>query len=345
MTLASALRPWPGVLAPVWWAARALEGELWGFRCDFPVETVPAAADPESLHYHVYSDRLFFEVMELDPDGIPVQRGRTFAGVHNPAYVAWYGLMRLERFLRGRDPAGCRAFLAQAEWLLAHAVRRDDGAVVWPYTLDWQEGACRLRAPWICAMAQGLAMSVLVRAHRLTGGADLLALARAATRVFDRDVEDGGVRTREQGHALYEEYPARPLPRVLDGFLFSLLGLHDVAVALDDPAVRALLADGLGGLAHRLPAWDYRGKWSWYGTHGFLCPPHYNRLNGALLGALARVTGHPGLDGYAERWDPRRLSTAGRVEVFVVFVVTKNWSRLKKYLRRRPAGAGAHERG
>jgi hypothetical protein len=328
------LRPWPGRLEPLWWAVRALESELWGFRFDFPVEPVPDAAAADSLHYHVYSDRLFFEVMELDADGVPIQRSRTFAGVHNPAYVAWYGLMSLERSLREEDPEARRAFEAQVEWLVANGVHRDDGAVVWPYTLDWQEGACLLRAPWICAMAQGLAMSVLVRAYRITGRPSLLEIARAAALPFEKNVGEGGVRTIEDGHALYEEYPGYPLPRILDGFLFSLLGLYDLAVETDDRAVSDLFVDGVGGLRHRLSFWDYRGKWSWYGSHGFLCPPHYNKLNSALLTALGRVSGEPALQAQARRWDPRGLGVRARVEVFLLFLLTKNRARLRKYLRR-----------
>src|SRR5206468_3875423 len=82
---------------------------------------------------------------------------------------------------------GARAFSRQADWLVAHAVRRSDGAVIWPYTFDWREGRCRLEAPWICAMAQGLAISVLVRAYRMAGGGEhLLETCRAATRVFEK---------------------------------------------------------------------------------------------------------------------------------------------------------------
>ena len=44
------------------------------------------------------------------------------------------------------------------------------------------------------------------------------------------DVSAGGVRTHMPAGALYEEYPAFPLPRILDGFLFALLGLFDIYV-------------------------------------------------------------------------------------------------------------------
>jgi heparosan-N-sulfate-glucuronate 5-epimerase len=333
--LVSSLRPWPGRLEPLWWALRAFRLEVSGFRFDYPIEPVPAAGPRDSLHYYVYSDRLFFDVMHLDADGVPAQRHWSYGEAYNPAYVPWYGLMSLERHLRGLDPAGSQTLLKQVEWLVAHGTRRNDGAVVWHYPLDWWEGPCLLTAPWISAMGQGLAISALVRGHRITGDQRLLDIAEAATRVFRKNVEDGGVRTFEAGHALYEEYPGYPLARVLDGFLFSLLGLYDLAVQTGDPGVRALFTDGVAGLRHMLPFWDYRGRWSRYGSHRYLCPPHYNKLNAVLLTAIARLSGERSVQRYAELWDPRRLSVRERAEVFLVFLLTKNRSRLRKYLRGR----------
>jgi hypothetical protein len=335
MTLFTEDRRWPGALEPFWWAARAIRQEALGFRFAYPLETVPGAGAKGSLRYHVYSDRLFFDAMDLDPHGIPVQRSRTFGRPYNPAYVAWYGLVSLERWLRGTDPGGRTAFTRQVDWLVTHAVHRDDGAVVWHYPFDFLEGRCQLTAPWICGMAQGLAISVLVRAHRLTGDAHLLALAAAATRVFEKSIEDGGVRTLEHGHALYEEYPGYPLPRVLDGFLFSLLGLWDLAVETAEPRIQHLFVDGIAGLVHTLDSWDYRGRWSWYGSHGYLCPPHYNALNAALLRALDAVSGEHALGARAEGWDPARRGPLSRAEVFLVFLTTKNMSRLRHRTWRR----------
>ncbi len=339
-------RPWPGPLSGVWWTARALRNELWGFRFDFPVEFVAA---PGPLEYYIYSERLFFDVMDLDAGGVPVHRGRVFGRTYTPSYVAWYGLMRLARALRGADPGGRDAFLTQVEWLVTHAVRRDDGAAVWHYDFDWIEGGHRLRAPWISAMAQGLAISALVRAHRLSGDARLIELAMAACRVFAQDVAAGGVRSEVEGCVLYEEYPGSPRPGVLDGFLFSLLGLHDLFVETQDAAVFRLLTEGIRGLVQALPRWNYRDRWSWYGAQAFLCPPHYNRLNGVLLASLAALCGEPALEHYARAWDPARLPWFDRAEVLLTFFLTKNRSRVRHHLARRlhrgaPAGPFMSER-
>ncbi len=139
----------------------------------------------------------------------------------------------------------------------------------------------------------------------------------------------------EGGLVMYEEYPGVPLPRVLDGCLFSLLGLYDLWAQIDDPRVFRLFSDGIQGLRAVLPYWDYNGKWSWYGSHRYLSPPHYNQLNCALLTSLAWLSHDPTLKRYAEAWTPARLSALGRAEVLLVFLVTKNWSRLRHLLRRR----------
>jgi len=122
---------------------------------------------------------------------------------------------------------------------------------------------------------------------------------------------------------------------VLYGFLFSLLGLWDLARLTGEPRVQQLFTDGVAGLVSTLDAWDYRGRWSWYGTHGYLCPPHYNTLNAALLRALSAVSGERALHERAERWDPARRGPLARAEVYLAFLVTKNLSRLRHRTWRR----------
>jgi D-glucuronyl C5-epimerase C-terminus len=317
------------VTGPVRHALRAVAREILGFRADYPLETVPEAAAPASLRYHVYGDRLFLDELDLDGQGVPRRRYRLLGLHYNPLFVAWWGLHHLEKAARTGDDAHLGVFRAQLDWLRINAVVRDDDAVVWPCHFDWQEGRARLRAPWISAMYQGVVISALVRGFRLTRDPKLLDLAHGGSRVFALDVGAGGVRSREAGRVLYEEYPAEPLPRILDGFLMSLIGLHDLYVETADPGVRRLFDAGVDGLVHHLPWWSYRGKWSWYGAHGYLCPPHYHALNRAGLLVLARLAEAPTLRATAEAWDPARLSRRDRIEVFSAFAVTKNTARLR----------------
>lgn len=311
------------------WAVAAIGKELLRFRFDFPIDTVDDAERPESHRYYIYSGPLFRDHLGQDERGVAVQAYRAQGHQYNPAFIAWSGLMSLERYCRNANPDDLKAFHAQVQWLKTNAVSRSDGTTVWPYRFDWQEGRCLLKAPWVSAMSQGLGVSALVRAFRLTREEALLSLCERSVVVFERSVEEGGVRTREGSHALYEEYPGYPLARVLDGFLFSLLGLYDLAQELGSSRLRRLFDDGIEGLKYKLPEWDYRGKWSWYGSHGYLCPPHYHRLNCALVRVLARLTRDPLLARYGESWNRLRLSSLDKAEIFLLFALTKNIARLR----------------
>ena len=311
------------------YAIRTLNRELFEFHFDYPLEDVPEAAVPGSLHYHLESECLFLEDVVFDRQGIAMKVYRAQGPQHNPLFIAWWGLVNLERFLRGSNQADLERFLAQVRWLKSHAVKRDDGAVVWPCYFDWQEGRCRLTAPWISAMYQGMIISALVRAFQVTGDEQLLELCDQATRVFEKNIEDGGVRTVERGRIVYEEYPAYPLPRVLDGYLVSLLGLYDLYTHTRDTRVLNLFSQGIDGLLGTISFWDYRKQWSWYGSHGYLCPPQYHKMNYVLLGVVGKLTGEKILQQYAERWHLKNRSRKDKLEIFLMFTLTKNWARLR----------------
>ena len=319
-----------GALRALGLAARAIWGEVAGFRFDFPSRPVLEAAVPGSLRYHLDAPDLFHGAMLLDGDGVPYHESRTFRA-YNPAYVALYGLRALDAFARGADPAGRRRFEQQLAWLRRHAQHRPDGSVVWTYDFDWREHDCVLRPPWISAMAQGLALSALVRAHRVLRVPADLALARAAALPFERDIADGGVRDPLHEAAVYEEYAALPVTRVLDGFLFSLLGLYDLALETDDGRIRELFVTGVRGLSAEIGRWD-AGGWSWYGRQLYLAPPAYHAINRALLASVARIAGERTLLDTAASWDPAALSLAARTGVYLRFVTGKQWSRVRDRL-------------
>ena len=129
-----------------------------------------------------------------------------------------------------------------------------------------------LRAPWVSAHAQGLAISALVRGWRVTRRENLLRLLTRSAAIFALDVEDRGVRTCVDGHIFYTEVPGGPSPGILDGFMTSLLGLYDLAAETGDPTIRSLFDRGVEGLRYMFANWDYRNRWSWYGRREYLVP-------------------------------------------------------------------------
>lgn len=318
--------------------------EILGFRFEYPLEIDPAAGPKNSLHYYIYSDALSWSCMKLDSSGIPRYCNRVIGECYHPAYIAWYGLVNLGHHLRKKDPYSLNTFLKQVRWLEDHAVRRADGAVVWPALYDWQEGKIHLKAPWISSYIQGLVISALVRGWRVTGRREILELLSKSTAVFEIDVTRGGVRNLVGDHILYAENPGYPPPGPLDGFMTCLLGLYDLFVETDDARVGRMFFDGFEGLKHMLPTWDYRKKWTWYSSREYLSPPAYHSLNRVLLTVLAGLMKEPSLAECAGRWDPARLSPAARLEVFSLFILTKNASRVKHQTWRQKSSPGLKTR-
>lgn len=277
------------------------------FPFDFPLEL---NAHPWPAYY-IHSEALFGLSggrVQLSDAGVPRYYYPRLGWRDNPAYVAWWGLMSLNRYLASGGQRHWEAFQTQAEWLRSQWRPWAGGAKVWAYDFDWREGRAYLKAPWVSAMAQGLALSALARAYSLAGGGELLALAQDAARVFEIDAAAGGVRVVEDGDVYYEEYPTPPYPRILDGFAFALLGLYDLYKVGGDPKIERLFWAGAQTLAERIGQWDFAGCWSWYGTHGILCSAEYNKLNAGLLLALAQLTGDQRLRATGEAWLPCNLS-------------------------------------
>jgi hypothetical protein len=198
---------------------RALQWEIFEFSFDYPLYAVPESLAKDSLHYYLYSDALAWEALRLDPTGIPKAWLSRTGAVYRPAYIAWYGLVQLGHYLRHGNKANLNSFLKQLFWLEENAVLRGDGAVVWPMNFDYPNGAVLLKAPWISAYTQGLVISALVRAWRLTKRPELLELLKGSARVFELDVKEGGVRILfGRSHFVHRDsrWPAswysRPLP-------------------------------------------------------------------------------------------------------------------------------------
>lgn len=317
---------WPESLR---YALRALNREILQFRFTYPLDIVAEAGPKESLHYYLYSEKLSWSVMSLDAAGIPRARLRVAGLVYKPAYIAWWGMVNLGHFLRHHDEDSRNIFVNQLDWLESNAVVRDDGAVIWPNRFDCLQGTTFLKAPWISAYDQGMVISALVRGYRLTRRPHLLELLKGASKVFELEVGKGGVRASLTSGALYCELPGQPIPGILDGFMTSLLGLYDLSVETRDPAVHTLFEQGIDGLKHLLPMWDYHNRWSWYGSRAYLCPPSYHWLNRALLDILAQLSSDECLARYAAAWHPQRLSLAGRAEIFLGFLFTKNACRIR----------------
>lgn len=122
-------------------------------------------------------------------------------------------------------------FFHGANWF----VRNQDKSGGWPSHVVFNKDqkkypkAGELSPGWYGAMCQGQAISVLVRAYLTSGDKEYLAAAERAIGVFNISSADGGVKAAFMDkHVWYEEYPTIPSTFILNGFMYSLLGLYDL---------------------------------------------------------------------------------------------------------------------
>lgn len=220
----------------------------------FPEE--PYRASGPYLDFADRPDVADADNVRLDADGIPLvrQRGRW---THNPVTIAQHGLQAYGRWLRSPREREQRAVVERmAAWL----VREQDSRGAWYVRYDWtvDNHGGRLRAPWISGIAQGQAISLLLRAHRLRPDLDYLRTARRALRPLLLPVSRGGVQARVRGKLVLEDEPTNVSSALLDGWLQALIGVYDASTRF--PEARALFARAIGALPPLLPLYDVDGR-------------------------------------------------------------------------------------
>ena len=250
-----------------------------------------------------------------------------------PVALCQLALAAYQRFSREHREEELAYFLSCADTLVdtQQTAGRHRGA--WTYTI---RSPYRSPCPWVSAMAQGQALSVLIRACGLdSAGGKYEKAAHLATLPFHRTVAEGGVTAREGDALCLEEYPSDPPSHVLNGWVFAWMGLNEYAAVFDDAAIRNLVAASLEGLKALLPRYD-TGYWSRYDLFSrfptmFLANRFYHLLHIAQLRAMHQVTGDTLFGEFADRWSGCFASKACNLRysvhrlVFKTLCLTTGW--------------------
>jgi hypothetical protein len=230
----------------------------------------------------------------------PRVTGRGEVNPPGPTTTSQRALGFHERWLLG-DESAFEPFAAEIRALRARA-EASDGMLLWPHHVDVPK--YRLRAPLYSAMAQGQAASAFVRAYLATTDDEWAEAARAAIRPLLGDGVLGLVALSDNGPVL-EEVPSAPPAHVLNGWVFALWGLWDVALGLGDADARQRFDDSEGALERLLPSYDV-GWWSRYSLFPAAAPdlakPFYHRIHVAQLPPLQEMTRQPLYGATAARW-------------------------------------------
>lgn len=266
--------------------------------------------------YFRYSKTIFFretDRIKFDENGLPQQKfGEDFA--YNPVQIANYALAEWGR-MEGDDTR----FLTAARHLLG--MQSEDGAFPLDFTYRHYTQVYTYKPGWVDAMSPGLALSVFARAFLHTGDEVWLEAGNRTVSWLQVPFPEGAkgdLRDLDpslSGYVWWMEYPTKPHVFTLNGYIFTLIGLHEWAEVGKSQDSAEMFEDGLKTLEKILPYYDignfstYDLSYITYGSLWFLEPqkPHmnagYHHVHIYQLRALHSITGIPTLKWVADRWN------------------------------------------
>ena len=234
-------------------------------------------------------------IKEFDKDGIPLNAPYIDVEDKNldyyPISIGQYGLSVFHTYLDTNSEEKKLHFLRIANWFYTNHIYDDRLGAFWETRIPKPE--YKIFKPWKSAFAQSRALSVLLRAWQITQNTKYLDLCRQALIPFMFDIKDGGVTAfRNEGSPFYEEYVATEPTMVLDGHIFSLLGLYDFVRAVPETLDREnhklsseLFSEGVNSLIYWFPKFDL-GFWLKFN----LCRmEHYPDIDPCTIGYLRLI--------------------------------------------------------
>ena len=223
---------------------------------------------------------------------------------YHPIRIAQFALHRFGVWLSTGNAVARDDVIAQAAWL--RDGQQPDG-VGGSYRFEFAWTKYGAGAGWSSAMAQGEAISVLLRAERLEPGAGFADAAVRAAAPFRTEIDRGGVLWASGDDVFFEEIANRHAPHVLNGCIFALWGLWELSQLgherwLDESVQRCVQT-----LIRWLPRFD-TGWWTLYSLmRSAAGRPHlatlkYHEFHVAQMRVLSEMFGEPAFTDAAQRW-------------------------------------------
>ncbi len=125
---------------------------------------------------------------------------------YHPVNASHYALYCYDEYLHGKNERFKKAFLAQISFFRDSTKYKevDGNKVGFPYLMAFHD----LKAPWFSSLAQGEAISVLIRYYALTKDASILPLIVKVKNFMVTPMEKGGcLGITPEGYEWFEEYP------------------------------------------------------------------------------------------------------------------------------------------
>lgn len=223
-----------------------------------------------------------------------------------PVAAFQYALGCYDLFLATNKKEYLRKFIQCAEWTLA----KQDVKGRWDNFSHTSP-----QAPF-GAMAQGEAVSVLIRAYVVTKDIKYLQSAKKGIDFMLTPLQEGGTSIYDGDDLLLAEYTH--LPVVLNGWIFAWWGLYDYVLVTSDKGVyKERLHQSCQSVIKYLPKFK-NSFWSKYDLGNMIASPFYHNLHVAQMQAMYRLTGEHVYDEYAKLWEKQLNNSLNKSLAFVV---------------------------
>lgn len=206
------------------------------------------------MNHHNWNGGLWDRVV-FDEYGIPkVQYSDGLKYVPTTAFH--WGLVQYSKWIETQDIVYFENATKVANW----AVENQSlvGGWAWFFNHSFHGGVLgSMDSGWYGGMTQGLGMSFLTRMYNATGNESYMDAALSSTQTLNINVSDGGVLRHYHNYSWYEEYPTPDAGSfVLNGYLYTLVGLYDLIEEFNDSLSIALYENGIISLSAMIGLFD-----------------------------------------------------------------------------------------
>lgn len=253
-----------------------------------------------------YYNNLTDKIIKFGKPGNQLPLGHPAPGVemYFSIEIFQYGLAAYDLYLQTKDSSFLGKVKACADWALEN--QEENGG--------WPTFTYKRKDQLYSAMAQGEALSLLVRAHKAFGDTKYIEASRKAKAFMMMSVDKGGTTVYSDGKIYLYEYLNAPL--VLNGWIFSAWGIFDYAKYFNDKEAFEEWKNTVRTMAEKLHVYD-RGYWSMYNDGKGLANPFYHKLHIAQLNTMYDLTGIEEFRKYRD--------------IFIGYQ-NKRWNRIRAFL-------------
>ncbi len=243
-----------------------------------------------------------------DEKGIPFVHYADYKEVkagnqYNATIVSNYAIDYYQLVTEKKDTAAETKFLNCINWLADNISYKDHYAL---YEFNWKQPFYdSVGAPWTSGMTSGRAIEAFTAAYKLYHSQLYLDHAMALLRGFYQPIQKGAFTYKEPTGWWYEEYADSNMhtPRVLDGHIFALLGVHKFWLLTKNDSAAYVVQQGILSLKNNLPAYDIGDGWSYYDAYKLRSDKKYHMLLTSMMKELWEITKAPLFDEYYRKWN------------------------------------------